>query len=293
VFLLRGSAETRSELARPRKLWPFSKQKARSAAITMQHKKTIDSLILHKLKYDPGTHLVESCDWLNVLVAQVIASLRNDVQVLDGLAHKIDLLVNNEKRPAFMGPVSITELSLGEEYPEIKNARVALGDLDENMRVLLDFSYDDQVTFALDTQALINWPKPAIASLPMTLSFSLVRFSGTIVIEFLAGQIVAPSSLSQTFGTKDIDVSFFIMEDFVLDFGVGSLLGHRTKVKDLPKLTSLIVNALRQAFVKELVFPARKTFHIPRAFGTLDLKTAEAAGEVRLRDETELVKNEE
>lgn len=50
------------------------------------------------------------------------------------------------------------------------------------------------------------------------------------------------------------------MEDFHLEIGVGSLLGHRTKVKDLPKLTTLIASALRQAFINEIVFPASKAF---------------------------------
>ncbi len=58
-------------------------------------------------------------------------------------------------------------------------------------------------------------------------------------------------------------VEIYIMEDFAVEFSVASLLGHRTKVKDLPKLTSLITGALRSAFIKELVYPSKKTISIP------------------------------
>jgi maintenance of morphology protein 1 len=54
------------------------------------------------------------------------------------------------------------------------------------------------------------------------------------------------------------------MDDFILDFGVSSLLGHRTKVKDVPKLTSLITSMLRNIFIKELVYPSRKNWRIPK-----------------------------
>jgi maintenance of morphology protein 1 len=54
------------------------------------------------------------------------------------------------------------------------------------------------------------------------------------------------------------------MDDFVLEFGIGSLLGHRTKIKDLPKLTSLLKTMLRNVFIKQLVYPSRKNWRIPK-----------------------------
>ncbi|KAJ3000446.1 ERMES complex subunit mmm1 [Globomyces sp. JEL0801] len=88
-----------------------------------------------------------------------------------------------------------------------------------------------------------------------------------IVVEFV------PQSTSDK-GSLDTALSFFIMEDFILDFGVSSLLGHRTKVKDLPKLTSLITSTLRAVFVQELVYPARKTFKLPNGYSIFTPKTA-------------------
>lgn len=54
-----------------------------------------------------------------------------------------------------------------------------------------------------------------------------------------------------------------IVEDFSLDFDVKSLLGHRTKLKDIPKLTSLISSKLRQLLVSHFVYPAQQKFQFP------------------------------
>ncbi|KAI8902121.1 hypothetical protein BC833DRAFT_574468 [Globomyces pollinis-pini] len=266
VFLLRNSTETKLDLQRL-KTQSFVLPKVRS--MTVQQKHTSDSIVLSKLQYDTTTHPLESCDWLNILMAQLMSALRNDPTFLEGLATKLDHAFNNnsQKRPSFVGPISITEFTLGDEFPEFKSARVRFGDKDGNMRTQMDFSFDDQITIALETQALINWPKAAMASLPITLSFTLLKFSGTIVVEFV------PQSTSDK-GSLDTALSFFIMEDFILDFGVSSLLGHRTKVKDLPKLTSLITSTLRAVFVQELVYPARKTFKLPNGYSIFTPKTA-------------------
>ncbi|KAJ3051590.1 ERMES complex subunit mmm1, partial [Quaeritorhiza haematococci] len=58
-------------------------------------------------------------------------------------------------------------------------------------------------------------------------------------------------------------IAFSILEDFLLEFEVRSLLGHRTKVKDLPKLTQLITSKLRSVFIEEIVWPSFKRWDTP------------------------------
>jgi maintenance of morphology protein 1 len=130
------------------------------------------------------------------------------------------------------------------------------------MQIKIDFKYDDQITLAIETMALVNWPRPVMASLPISLSFSLVKFSGTIVIQF-------ESKTDSQSSSSEVTDSFFavlVMPDFILDFSVGSLLGHRTKVKDLPKLTLLISTTLRNIFIREFVAPSKKLFKLPKLY---------------------------
>ncbi len=64
--------------------------------------------------------------------------------------------------------------------------------------------------------------------------------------------------------SSDSFLSLSILQsDFQLELQVRSLLGHRTKVKDLPKLTQLLVLRLRSVVMEELVYPNSRRFKLP------------------------------
>ncbi|KAJ1332194.1 hypothetical protein BSLG_009010 [Batrachochytrium salamandrivorans] len=270
VFLFRNADETRLEHSR-RTLQSIAVPKPKT--VSAQQRRTIDSLILGKIGYDTTQHTFESCDWLSVLVAQILLTLRTDAEFSTKGVQLLDSVLNGAWKPAFLGAISITDFSLGEEYPTLKNGRVRFAESDSGIKVQIDFSFDDQITLGIDTQMLINWPKLSMAALPVSIVLSVVKFSGTFVIEFLSEPVAMnhqkPMHTSQGSegGSTELGhqtfVSVSVLDDFILEFDLRSLLGHRTKVKDLPKLTSLICTALRSMFISELVWPACKTFKMP------------------------------
>lgn len=249
VFLLRNGEETKIEMGkRKRTLW---QPKPQNRPPLRQH--AFDSHVLTKTGYEPGSHQLESCDWINVLLGQFIARYRSDPLFIAGVVASLDNLLNGTStRPGFLGPITITDFSLGEEYPKFESARMQFAELSSNLRAEVMFQFNDQITLGIDTQVLINWPKPFIASLPVSLVLSVIKFSGTLSLEFVA----------HPDGTETY-IAVSILEDFLLEFEVRSLLGHRTKVKDLPKLTSLITAKLHSAFQESLVFPSFKKVLLP------------------------------
>ncbi|KAJ3071257.1 ERMES complex subunit mmm1 [Podochytrium sp. JEL0797] len=269
AFLLRNSDETKAEIHRA-KLAPLWRQKGPRNPPMRQH--AFESHVLAKTEYNVHSHLAESCDWMSVLLAQLLARYRSDQALNDSLVALLDEKLNfrgaggTSQRPGFLGPVSITDFSLGEEYPKFKTARMQYAEHSSNLRAEIEFEFNDQVTIGIDTQVVINWPKPAIASLPVSLVLSVVKFSGTIAIEF----VTHPDS-SETF------LAISILESYALDFEVRSLLGHRTKVKDLPKLTSLITSQLRSAFVDAIVWPSFRKVQLPVRFAGADAAVAAAS----------------
>ncbi|KAJ1332093.1 hypothetical protein BSLG_009026 [Batrachochytrium salamandrivorans] len=246
VFLFRNADETRLEHSR-RTLQSIAVPKPKT--VSAQQRRTIDSLILGKIGYDTTQHTFESCDWLSVLVAQILLTLRTDAEFsTKGAATRFG--IERCMEASISGAISITDFSLGEEYPTLKNGRVRFAESDSGIKVQIDFSFDDQITLGIDTQMLINWPKLSMAALPVSIVLSVVKFSGT-----------ERRRLDRTRPSDFVSVS--VLDDFILEFDLRSLLGHRTKVKDLPKLTSLICTALRSMFISELVWPACKTFKMP------------------------------
>ncbi|KAJ3196015.1 ERMES complex subunit mmm1 [Irineochytrium annulatum] len=248
VFLLRNGEETRIEAKRIRTLW-----EPKHRAPLRQH--AFESHVLSKMQYEVHSHPAETCDWINVVMGQIIARYRSDPAFTSNVITFLDYSLNGPARPGFLGPITITDFSLGEEYPILKTASMRFAEQSSNLvvspRAEIAFEVNDQITLGIDTQVLINWPKELTASLPVSLNISVVKFSGTIAMEFVAH----PES-SETY------LAVSILQDFVLDFEVRSLLGHRTKVKDLPKLTSLITSKLRSILTESVVWPNFQRVHL-------------------------------
>ncbi|KAG5457066.1 MAG: hypothetical protein BJ554DRAFT_3021, partial [Olpidium bornovanus] len=63
----------------------------------------------------------------------------------------------------------------------------------------------------------------------------------------------------------------------VLD--IRSLIGHRAKVQDIPKVTSLVESRLRSAFDSQLVYPMRRVIPLPSLWTNVDRHLRESAEE--------------
>ncbi|KAI9207787.1 uncharacterized protein BJ171DRAFT_491480 [Polychytrium aggregatum] len=255
VFLLRSGGETKIEIAKRRR----NRRRFQSKLAASANPNIYEAQIVSKTQYDINSQPSETLKWLNVILAQIISKYRSDKEFNDRIISLIDEAINgpsdqtdSSRRPSFLGHVAITEFSLGEQYPIFKDAKIRYVEYTTNLRAEIGFEYNDQITIGIDTQVLINWPKAYTASLPVSLSLSIVKFSGTLALEF----VTLPDN-SQTY------LSISILEDFMLEFEVRSLLGHRTKVKDLPKLTSIITSKLQSVFIETIVYPCFHKVYLP------------------------------
>ncbi|KAI8324152.1 hypothetical protein GQ54DRAFT_256945, partial [Martensiomyces pterosporus] len=205
--------------------------------------------ILSRTSYDLLSHAPESCDWLTVFLAQIIAKFRADAERHDRLVRVISEALNGELRPSVIDSIRITQFSLGSDFLRILSARMVPSSGSLGMRAELDLALHDEITLGFNTRVLVNWPRPSVAALPVSMVVSLVKFTGTMAIEFDSASL-EPS------------VSVAILPDYVLEFDVQTLVGSKAKVQNLPMLTSVISRKLQAAFAKELVMPNEKRIKI-------------------------------
>jgi len=219
-----------------------------------------------------STHQPESLDWFNVLLAQTIAQYRQTAYNLrDGLGNTPTILASLEaaindpvKRPSYIDKIKITEISMGEEFPIFSNVRViSLEDEVSSpnggrLQALMDVDLsDDNLTLAIETALILNYPKPFSAVLPVALAVSVVRFSGTLSISFVPATEDDPSETNQsTSGKPKTNLAFSFLPDYRLDLSVRSLIGSRTRLQDVPKIAQL-VEARAQAWFEERVVEPR------------------------------------
>ncbi len=225
--------------------------------------------ILSKTYYNVHAHLPESLDWFNVLIAQTIAQFRADAQHDGAILTSLSKALNGPSRPPFLDEIKVTELSLGEDFPIFSNCRVIPVDDDgfaipprgsggesRRLQARMDVDLSDFITLAIETKLLLNYPKPLTAILPVALSVSVVRFSGTLSISFI------PSSTSPGHSAKTT-MAFSFLDDYRLDFSIRSLVGSRSRLQDVPKIASLVEKRLHDWFDERCVEPRFQEIALP------------------------------
>lgn len=229
--------------------------------------------ILSKTYYNVDSHQPESLDWFNVLIAQTLAQFRSDAQHDDAILDSLSKALNGNSRPDFVEEIRVTELSLGEDFPIFSNCRIIPVDEDglslgngkkfdpataardgTRLQARMDVDLSDMLTLALETKLVLNYPKARSAVLPVALSVSIVRFSGTLSISFI------PSNSSQSTPTM---MTFNFLDDYRLDFSIRSLLGSRSRLQDVPKIAQLVEARLHRWFDERAVEPQFQEIALP------------------------------
>ncbi|KAL5360874.1 maintenance of mitochondrial morphology protein 1 [Aspergillus floccosus] len=255
-----------------------------------------------------SSHQPESLDWFNVLIAQTIAQYRQTAYLLkdeptSSILSSLTAALNNpEKKPSFIDKITVTDISLGEEFPIFSNCRIIAVD-DPNsdggrLQALMDVDLsDDNLSIGIETSLLLNYPKPGSAILPVALSISVVRFSGTLCISLVPASTPplhtpSPSPAPQTaegtraqsqpennspnFNQQSADaagappktspksnVAFSFLPDYRLDLSVRSLIGSRSRLQDVPKVAQLVEARVHAWFEERVVEPRVQVVGLP------------------------------
>lgn len=215
-----------------------------------------NAAILEKTYYNVDAHQPESLDWFNVLIAQTIAQFREEARTDDALLRSLDAALNGPQKPDFLDAIRVTEVNLGEEFPILSNCRICPSEESPpgKLQAQMDVDVRDHITLAIETKLLLNYPRPLMATLPVALAVSIVRFSSTLSIS-LVGSLEHES--------RSTTLTFSFSPEFQLDFHIRSLLGSRSRLQDVPKIAQLVEGRLRQWFVERCVEPRIQQIKLP------------------------------
>ncbi|EWC48293.1 hypothetical protein DRE_02397 [Drechslerella stenobrocha 248] len=211
--------------------------------------------ILSKTYYNVHSHQPESLDWFNVLIAQAIAQFRDDARTDGAILDSLNKVINGPNKPDFLDRIKITEISLGEDFPIFSNCRITPSpDEPGKLQARMDVDLSDVITLGVETRLLLNYPKPLVAVLPVGLSVSILRFSGTLSISFIPSQENTSNSTTLTFS---------LLDDYRLDLSVRSLVGARSRLQDVPKIAQLIESRIHAWIDERVVEPKFQQIVLP------------------------------
>ncbi|KNG50471.1 mitochondrial outer membrane protein mmm1 [Stemphylium lycopersici] len=282
--------------------------------------------ILAKTYYNVKGHQPESLDWFNVLIAQTIAQLRADARQDDAILTSLTEVLNAGSKPDWIGEIRVTEIALGDEFPIFSNCRVMpaedgfwygpgnTGNEKERLQARMDVDLGDVITIGIETTLNLNWPKPMSAVLPVALSVSITRFSGTLAVSFIPSssppstapmpspmpdRSSSPARPSSSSGAapphRPTTLAFTFLDDYRLDLSVGSLVGSRSRLQDVPKIAQLIESRVHAWFDERAVEPRFQQIVLPSLWprkhntrGGATAPDADAAAEDGADDDDEI-----
>ncbi|MCJ1392375.1 ERMES complex subunit mmm1 [Xylographa bjoerkii] len=246
---------------------------------SLRHKPSTSApaTILAKTYYNTHAHQPESLDWFNVLIAQTIAQFRSDAHADNAILTSLTALLNGPQKPEFLASIKVTEINLGEEYPIFSNCRVhpvedGDGSGGGRLQAWMDVDLSDAVTLGVETTMVLNFPKERTAVLPVALSVSVVRFSGTLSISFVPVSAPASADVGDWQGNSGsgptsthtpTSLAFSFLPNYTLSLSTRSLLGSRSRLQDVPKIAQLVESRLRMWFEERCVQPRMQQVAVP------------------------------
>lgn len=227
---------------------------------------TTTSELLEKTYYDVLLHAPELLDWFNVLIAQMILQFRAEAIAGDNLYHSLKDFLATTDLPDFLDTVQLKDVDIGSDFPIFSNCRIrhaqGAGPAGR-LEAKIDVDLADTLLLGIDTKLLLNNPKPLAAALPVSITVSIVRFSGCLTVLLIGAsdfpQLTPPadSSMSNT------ALLFLLAPDYRIEFKVLLLIGSRSKLQDVPKILWLVELKLREWVDQRCVEPRYQLIRLP------------------------------
>jgi maintenance of mitochondrial morphology protein 1 len=124
----------------------------------------------------------------------------------------------------------------------------------------MDVDLTDVITLGIETKLHLNYPRPSIAVLPVSLSVSLVNFAASLSVSFVPRP---PLPLASSASPTTTALTFTFAPDFSFDLSVRSLVGARSRLQDIPKIAQLVESRVRLWFVERCVQPRYQRVVLP------------------------------
>lgn len=196
----------------------------------------------------------ESTRWITFMLSKVIFDpFREQIQQNPSLlSSKLqDKLKEIHKRKSsnfsalnHVDPIQIKSISIGNFYPIVDSYQLFYDTVSECCTFRIKCSWQDVLSLEIESALTLI----GLISLPFTVSIKLknIRFTAQL----------------QTSKEGDsFELSVLPDDNLLIDLEVGSLVGHRTKLKDLPKIKNSIVEALKKILSDTIINP--KCVRIP------------------------------
>lgn len=223
----------------------------------------------------------ETARWINFMLAKIIFSpfsskIQNNTSYLssmlqDKLKQIHDKKGNTISALKHLKSIHIKSLTIGNFYPNIDSYQLCYDTVSECCALRIKCSWQDSLS--LEVESALNLI--GLIALPLSVSIKLktIRFT---------------AQLQNSKDGKSFEFSCLPDDNLLIDLEVGSLLGHRTKLKDLPKIKNSIVEAVKKVLADTIINPQSIKIPFPNLESVLNSPTLEKFEDILQFDDAEV-----
>jgi len=217
---------------------------------------------LERLKDSAKSNVkAETAVWFNAFVGRIYRDASCSSKFLHDYEKLIASKLNKAKKPKYIGNFTVSNLSLGQIPPIIRNAKWVLpgelqgADLEHDAAADLDVVYrsnnGNAIELKINTDIWLNWPREKGTCIPVKLSLKLVELTGSVRLGVRKGK------------------SFCcFMRNPHTKFDVKSSIGNSAYLKNAPIVERAIVRIVKDVIAKKFVWPRVMKFKLlwPKAW---------------------------
>lgn len=190
----------------------------------------------------------ESARWLTFMLSKIIfdpfrTQMRHDSsQFIMALQDKLKKFQSTKastiKSLKNIETIQIKSIGIGNYYPNIDSYQLCYDAETECCAFKMKCSWQDCLSLEIESALCII----GLISLPFSISVKMRSLKFT-------------AQLRASNDSENFEISCLPDDYFLIDLEVSSLLGHRTKLKDLPKIKNAVVEAIKKILCDTLISP--------------------------------------
>lgn len=194
------------------------------------------------------------------LRAQVQNNSEAFASKIQGKLNEFQSKKTNSQLPALkhLDAFQIKSIAIGNYYPSIDSYQLIYDSNSECCAFRLKCSWQDALSLEIESAlSFVN-----LVALPFSISVKLKN-------------LIFTAQLHTSKDGESIEISCLPDDNLLIDLEVGSLVGHRTKLKDLPKIKNAIVDALKKILSDSIINPKCLRVPFPKIKDNLWTEVAE------------------
>lgn len=209
----------------------------------------------------------ESANWLTFLLSKLLFNplrarfLSDPGIVASWLQSQISDIqtrkLANVKAFNHLNVLQVKSIEIGNLNPIIDSYQLCYDTESESCLFRIKCSWQDAFSLEVDSSfSLLN-----LIALPFSVSVRLKNLSFTAQIKTTT---TPPKTTAASISGEFCEISCLADDNLLIELEVGSLVGHRTKLKDLPKIKNAIVQVVKKLLLDHLINP--KCVKVPFSF---------------------------